>query len=73
MTPPSPWGALINGALMCRLSVFMEGVPSGMTKDGGDGGFWEGEPGLSAGRREVPQCGDSNLSDAKSWMGGEEG
>jgi len=73
MTPPSPWGALIRGALVCRFSVFMEGETSGMTKEGGDGGFWEGEPGLSAGRRVVFQCGESNLSDSKPWIGGEEG
>ena len=46
---------------------------TGMIKDGGEGGFWEGEPGLSAGRREVFQCGESNLSDSNPWMGGEEG
>lgn len=55
------------GALVCRFSV------SGMTKDGGEGGFWEGELGLSEGRREVLQCGESNLSDSKPGIGGEEG
>lgn len=51
----------------------MEGEPSGMTKEGGDGGFWEGELGLSAGRWEVFQCGESeNPSDSKAGMGGEE-
>jgi hypothetical protein len=65
MTPPLPWGALIKGALVCRLSAFMEGETSGMTKDGGDGGLWEGELGLSAGRRVVFQCGESNLRDSK--------
>ena len=68
MTPPSPWGALINGALMRGFSAL-----AGIIMDGGDGGFWEGEPGLSPGRREVFQWGDSNLSDSKPWMGGEEG
>lgn len=58
---------------MCRASVSMEGEPSGMTKEGGDGGFWEGELGLSAGRWEVFQCGESeNPSDSKAGMGGEE-
>jgi hypothetical protein len=73
MTPPSPWGALIRGALVCRLSTFMEGETSGMTKEGGEGGFCEGELGLSGGRREVLQWGESNLSDSRPWMGGEEG
>jgi hypothetical protein len=61
------------GALVCRFSVFIEGETSGMTKDGGEGGFWEGELGLEAGRRVVLQCGESNLSDSKLGMGGEEG
>lgn len=72
MTPPSPWGALIKGAL-CKVSTFMEGEASGMTKEGGDGGFWEGELGLSGGSRAVLQCGESNLSDSRPWIGGEEG
>ena len=73
MTPPSPWGALIRGGL-CRLSAFPEEeLPSGMTREGGDGGFWDGEPGLSTGRRVLLQCGDSNLRDSKPEMGGEEG
>lgn len=73
MTPPSPWGALIRGALLCRFSAFMEGEPSGMTKEGGEGGFWEGELGLSMGRWVVPRCGESNPSAPKSRIGGEEG
>ena len=73
MTPPSPWGALIKGGLCCKLSVFMEGEGEGMTREGGDGGFWEGEPGLSGGRRVEFQCGESNLRDSRPWIGGEEG
>lgn len=73
MTPPSPWGALIMGGLVCRLSVFIEGETSGMTKDGGDGGFWEGGLDWSTGRRVVFQWGESNLRDSKPWIGGEEG
>lgn len=73
MRPPSPWGALMRGALVCRFSAFMEGEPSGMTKEGGDGGFWEGELGFSGGRRVVLQCGESNRRDSKPGIGGEEG
>jgi hypothetical protein len=51
----------------------MEGETSGMTMEGGDGGFWEGELGWSEGRRVVLQCGESNLRDSKPWIGGEEG
>ena len=51
----------------------MEGETSGMSREGGDGGFWEGELGLSGGRMVVFQCGESNLSDSRPWMGGEEG
>ena len=73
MTPPLPWGALIRGGLGCRVSALMEGEPVGMTRSGGDGGFWEGELGFSVGRTVLFQCGDSNLSDSKPWIGGEEG
>ena len=73
MTPPSPWGAFIWGALVCRFSVFMEGDASGMAKEGGVGGFWEGGLDLSAGRWEVFQCGEPNPSDSKPGIGGGEG
>ena len=39
LKPPSPWGALINGALVLELSTL-----TGMIKDGGDGRFCEGGP-----------------------------
>ena len=45
----------------------------GMAKDKGDGDFWEEKPGLSAERREVFRCGESNLSGSKPWVEGEEG
>ena len=66
------WGLLIGGGggvLVCGSSVFIERKRSGITRVGGDSGFWDGELELLIRRgvlqfgelnRVVPQFGESN-------------
>ena len=64
---------LVDFGLACAGGGIGASAGAGLIKDGGEGGFWEGEPGPSAGRGEGFQSGEPNLSDSKPWMGGEEG